>query len=87
MSIQWSRCATSRERPASLTPAAAGAKQTKDQDKPKEPEKPKTIDEVTKDFTKMDGMVTLYRQIKEHETDAARLDEATKRLQALSGTR
>jgi hypothetical protein len=31
--------------------------------------------------------VELYRQIKEHETDAARLDEATKRLQALSGTR
>ena len=31
--------------------------------------------------------VDLYRQIKMHETDKARIDEADKRLQALSGTR
>jgi hypothetical protein len=31
--------------------------------------------------------VELYKQIKEHETDKTRLDEAEKRLQALSGSR
>ena len=31
--------------------------------------------------------VELYREIKTHETDKARIDEADKRLQALSGTR
>jgi tetratricopeptide (TPR) repeat protein len=31
--------------------------------------------------------IDLYKQIKEHETDKARIDEADKRLQALSGSR
>lgn len=48
---------------ADAKPAAAA--QGKEQDKPKEPEKPKTIDELTKDFTKMEGLVTLYRQTKD----------------------
>jgi hypothetical protein len=50
------------KKPAATPTAPA---QTKDQDKPKEPEKPKNIDETTKDFTKMDGLVTLYRQTKD----------------------
>lgn len=47
---------------AAATPPPA---QAKEQDKPKEPEKPKTIDDLTKDFTKMEGMFTLYRQTKD----------------------
>jgi hypothetical protein len=49
-------------------PAATPVVQ-KDQEKPKEekkePEKPKTIDELTKDFTKTEGLVTIYRQTKD----------------------
>lgn len=48
-----------------LPPAAATPQAAPDKDKAKEPEKPKTIDEVTKDFKKMDGIVTLYRQTKD----------------------
>src|SRR5436190_1729259 len=60
MSFAQAQDATAK--PAATPPAAS---QAKDQDKPKEPEKPKNIDEVTKDFTKMDGLVILYRQTKD----------------------
>ncbi len=46
-------------------PPAAAPQTPADKDKAKEPEKPKTIEEVTKDFKKMEGIVTLYRQTKE----------------------
>ena len=46
-------------------PATGAAAQSKDQAKPAEPDKPKTIDDMTKDFTKMEGLVTIYRQYKD----------------------
>lgn len=39
--------------------------QGQSQEKAKEPEKPKNIDETTKDFQKMEGLVTIYRQTKD----------------------
>jgi len=52
-------------KPAAAPATPPAAAQGKDQDKAKEPEKPKTIDDLTKDFTKMEGLVTLYRQYKD----------------------
>src|SRR5579885_187583 len=57
--------AQAQNAPAKPTATPPAAPQAKDQDKPKEPERPKNIDETTKDFTKMDGLVTLYRQYKD----------------------
>lgn len=46
-------------------PPAGTQKPAVQAEAPKQPEKPKTIDELTKDFTKMEGLVTLYRQTKD----------------------
>lgn len=51
--------------PAKVPPAAA-APAAPAQAPAKEPEKPKTIDDLTKDFTKLQGLFTVYRQQKEN---------------------
>ncbi|GAB4467630.1 MAG: zinc-dependent metalloprotease [Armatimonadaceae bacterium] len=49
--------------PLAAKPAEAAAKKAEDKKDEKKPEKPKTIDELVKDFEKIEGVFTFYRKV------------------------